>query len=150
MAGDLSVPVLRLPVQLLLDNGNRRDVTVFVPSGETLEDFCASTALFIPAREGDQIRLYARQTLACLSVTTADLAQLQAERDDSDMPLCRRQIEVAIVAGNLMRGELRYIPDHESVRTIDYLNSASLILPVFAEGIVHYVWKAHIESVLEV
>lgn len=148
MRDDLAVPVLRIPVMLLLDDGSRRGVTIFLSSGRTLEDFVESQEMFVPAQDGERIRLYARKSIACISVSLGDVERVSTEMD-AGMAFRKRHVEITTAAGSTIRGELRYIPSHEFVRTIDYLNEAEATVAVFGNDAVHYVVKAHVRSVDE-
>lgn len=148
---DLAIPVVRLPVRLRLVSGSDRDVTIFLAPDQSVAEFCVSREAFFPAREEKRIRLFARHKLACVSVAIGDEARIESARGgDDEMTYRKRLVDVTISTGVVLRGELRYIPAHEFVRTADYLNEADAFIAVHAEDVVHYIAKAHIETVEEV
>lgn len=141
---ELVLPVERVAAGLRLIDGSRHDVVLFVPLGEKLRDLIESPLPFLPAREGDRIRIYARASIAY--VTIAATPQVAAP----DAPAAR-DLEVAVhMAGGLaIRGHLRYVAPLARSRPADHLNEDSRWFPIEDGADVHHVAKAHVMYVEE-
>ena len=140
----LVLPVERVAAALTLIDGSRRDVVLFIPFGETFQDLIEAPALFLPAREGERIRIYARAAIAYVTVD----APPTAVATDAPAP---RDLEVAVqLAGGLsVRGHLRYVARFERPRTADHLNEESRWFQIREGERVHHVAKAHVLCVEE-
>jgi hypothetical protein len=141
---DLRVPVDRVTVDLTLADGRRRRGTLFVPPGSPVEDVLATRDAFVPVEEDGKVRLYASAALACITVASGD-EPTESER----MPEERRCLSVRLKSGEVIEGELRYVPMRARPRTADLLNEAGATITLHTAGGVRHVVKAHVECVEE-
>lgn len=146
MFADLRVPVERTAVEVLTSDGQRRALMVFQAPGQALDSFVESHEPFFPAHEGEAFRLFARAHV--VSVTAERLSS--PPRPEDDLPETRRAVRVHLCTGSALVGELRYVPSEGASRPIDHLNEDTRSFPVFADGRVHHVVKAHVVFVEEV
>jgi hypothetical protein len=143
-ASELVLPVERVAAVLRLSDGSRHDVHVFVPYGDDVRDLMESPLPFLPAREGDRIRLYARASLMCVSVTAPPPAL------DGDAPTPREcKATIHLAGGVALTGQLRYVAPIERRRVADFLNEDGRTFPLYGDGEIHHVAKAHVLYVEE-
>lgn len=146
MFADLRVPVERTAVEVLTSNGQRQSLVVFHAPGLGLESFVESDEPFFPAHQGDVLRLFAR----CQVVSLAAERVSSPPRPEDELPETHRAVRVHLCTGAVLLGELRYVPSEGASRPIDHLNENTRSFPLFAEGRVHHVVKAHVAFVEEV
>lgn len=139
----LRLPVDHLPASLVLHDGTRSDVTLFVPAGETVPSILTGAA-FLPIIRGQNVVLVARAAVACLAVPDAPPSEL-----DGVLPEERQRAVVHLLSGVTLAGELRWIPPAGRQRTVDHLNLAVPYFTMHADGLTHYVLKAHVAFVEE-
>jgi len=146
MFADLRVPVERTSVEVLTSDGNRHALVVFHAPGVGLESFVEAQEAFFPAHEGPAFRLFARASVVELS---AAVAPPRAQADD-ELPETRRTVRVHLYPSGVLAGEIRYVASEGASRPIDHLNEPSRSFPLYADGRVHHVVKAHVLFVEEV
>lgn len=146
MFADLRVPVERTAVEVLTSDGQCHALIVFHAPGQGLESFVESHEPFFPAHEGDAFRLFARAGVASLAAA----GRSSPPEPEDELPETRRAVRVHLCTGGALVGELRYVPSEGASRPIDHLNEDTRSFPVFADGRVHHVVKAHVSFVEEV
>lgn len=146
MFADLRVPVERAAVEALTSDGQRHALVVFHAPGVALESFVEASEAFFPAHEGEVLRLFARASVVALA---AERPASPSPPED-ELPETHRRVRVHLDTGGVLEGELRYVPSEGASRPIDHLNEASRSFPLYAEGRVHHVVKAHVWFVEEV
>ncbi|MEI7891648.1 MAG: sigma 54-interacting transcriptional regulator [Myxococcales bacterium] len=142
-SGQFRVPVLRERVQFRTGDGAQHDGYVFRVGGQPVESLFDAAEPFLPVDEGGHIRLYARASLAVISVPCASAL-------DSGMPLRTVRVSVRLRSGHILEGELRYPAETARTRAVDYLNSPASSFIVFCPDQAHHVAKAFVEVVEEV
>jgi hypothetical protein len=141
MGQDLTLPVDRIPVALILDDGDRHQVALFSAAGQDMSALLEATWGFLPAAEqGGRIRLFSRRAVACVKLAHG----VGALRTLDDLPLCRRAALVRLRSGVTLRGELRYLAPPERRRTADYLNEPARTFLLHADDGVYHVVKDHV------
>jgi hypothetical protein len=146
MFADLRVPVERASVEVLLCDGTRHSLVVFQAPGQDLKHFAEGDEPFFPAHDRDTLRLFARANIAALS---ADKRPTHFPADD-ELPETQRNVRVHLRCGVVLLGELRFIASEGASRSVDHLNEPTSSFPLYADGKVHHVMKAHVLFVEEV
>jgi len=147
MALELTLPVNKVPATLVLGDGTRHDVSVFIAAGQEIEELLTAEQWFLPTLRDGQFRMYARRAVACLS-----LPVFRAPRDgeeDAILPMQKRSAVVHLCSGSILNGELRYLAPPERRRTADFLNEEAALFTLYDSETVHYVVKAHVAYVEE-
>jgi hypothetical protein len=144
-----SQAILRIPVDLIdaamiLHDGERSDVLLFVPPGEELVTLLGGRGFIAVARGGSEC-LVARDAIACLAVAAAHAPDVNA-----DLPAQHQAVIVKLRSGVAIEGELRFVAPPGQQRTTDHLNSDSAYLAVHSGETTHLIAKAHVAMVLEV
>jgi hypothetical protein len=147
---DRSQPLLRIPrnqtpVTITLEGGERASAMLFVQPGTSVKRLLADSTPFVPVAFTEGTRLVARASIVCITVHV-----LHAHVEDHE-ELCERQKSlVRLRGGQLMRGELRWMPESENRRTLDHLNDQSSHLTVHDGDHVSYIAKSHVASVEDI
>src|SRR5215216_3686064 len=141
LADQRSQPILRLPrdqtpAVLVMHDGERANVMLFVPPGDTLTHVLDNADPFVPVNFSSGTRLVARSAIACLTVH-------EAQPLDDDLPVERQRAIVSLRAGSKIEGELRWVAPPGRRRTLDYLNDGSNLLVVHGGDVTSYIAKAH-------
>jgi hypothetical protein len=139
----LHVPVDHLPAQMILHDGTKSDVVLFVPAGETVKSVFLGDA-FLPVIRNRNVCLVARSAIAALTVPDAPASEL-----DSVIPGERQRVVVQFKSGATLEGEMRWVPPAGHQRTADHLNEAAIHFQMHADGFTHYVMKSHVALVQE-
>jgi hypothetical protein len=148
MGDDFKLPVERLPVVLLLADGSRHEVQLFIPSGQPADALLESRQAFLPAADvSGRLRLFQRGALAGLRIGAA--AGPRGAEDPEAPPPRRRAVVVMLRCGARIPGELRYLAARESSRTTDYLNGPSVSFELHADDGVYQIAKRHVAYVEE-
>lgn len=148
-ADDRSQPILRIPrdqtpVTITLEGGERASAMLFVPPGTSVKRWLADAAPFVPVAFSSGTRLVARVSISCVTVHVVH-AHVEEFED-----LCERQRSlVRLRGGQMLRGEVRWIPATENRRMLDHLNDQSSHLVLHVEDQVSYIAKSHVASVEE-
>jgi hypothetical protein len=137
------LPVRRETTMLTLADGSRREGTLFFQVGEKTCDLFEPGDSFLPVGSEGKVRLYARASIACVSVPSGRV-------QDDEVHLIVRKVTVHMRSGHTIEGEVRYAPSVERARAADYLNSAPKAFAVHDAETVHYVAKDHVDYVEEI
>ena len=149
-AQDRSQPLFRIPrdqtpVTLTLEGGERANATLFVAPGASVIRMLADAAAFLPVAFSTGTRLVARGSIACIAVHV-----IHAHVADHE-ELCERQrVLVRLRGGQMLRGELRWMPENANRRVLDHLNDSTSYLVIHENDHVNYVAKTYVASVEEV
>jgi len=155
MSGDVNVrrsqAITRLPVnsvlaKLVLHNGERSDVVLFIPPGEDITRVVSPGPLFVPMIRNAQFCLVARDVIAALAVVVGIEAP-----DDEALPIVHQRARIGLRSGTALEGELRWISLDGHKRTSDHVNDAGsfLVLHATETRTRYYVVKAQIATLEE-
>jgi hypothetical protein len=136
------MPVDLVTATLILHDGDRSEIILFMPPGEDMARLVSEGDRFLPVTRAGKVCLVARSAIACLGVTP------RVARPD-DLPVERQAAIVRLESGTVLEGELRWIAPEGKQRTADFLNGASPYIEVFTAALTYYVLKAHIATVQE-
>ena len=141
---ELRVPVQRAEVEVHTAGG-RRHAAIFLAPHASPEDVFEDELPFFPAEEGGKIRFYARSSLVSLAIGAGDAppASLAA----LGVLYQARRIAVTFCTGEVLQGTL--MSPSGLTRTLDLVNQDGMSFAVHAEGKIHYVAKAHVQSIEE-
>lgn len=145
-----SQAILRMPVDMvdacmILHDGDRSDVLLFVPPTEDLCRMLSEGPEFLPVMREAAMCLVARSAIACLRVELA-----LAPKHPEDFPSEQQKVKVTLRSGTVIDGTMTWIPPAGHQRTADHLNSEVPILVVTTEEHACLIAKAHIAMVREV
>ncbi len=150
--GDVNVrrsqAILRMPVDMvdavmILHDGDRSDIILFVPPAESVWHVVWSGRAFVPVMREASTCLVACDAIACLGVA-AD----RAPSPDLD-PTIAQPAKVTLRNGMVLEGVMHWIAPEGSQRTIDYLNCEVTFLVLHTEERVWLIAKSHIAMVRE-
>lgn len=148
---DRSQPLLRIPrnqtpVTITLEDGEQASAMLFVAPGASVLRMLADAAAFVPvAFTSGTTRLVARDAIVCITVHVIH-AHVEAHEELAE----RQKANVRLRTGQMVNGELRWMPESESRRVLDHLNDGSSHLTIHEGDRVSYVAKSHVASVEEV
>ena len=138
------LPVDRLPAGMVLHDGSRSEIELFLPLGDTVVELLTRLEAFMPVmRDGERVTLVARGAIACLAVADVD------DPAAAGMPIDHQRVQVQLRSGLALDGELRWVAPNGRQRTADHLNDGAPTFELYAGGIVHHVVKAHVAAVEE-
>jgi hypothetical protein len=147
-----SQAILRMPVDnvlatLILHDGERSDVLLFVPPGERIEHLVSPGDPFVPMIKNARFCLVARPAIAALGVVTGE----DKHDDDGALPFERQRARIRLRSGQAIEGELRWTGPEGRKRTADYVNDSEAYFVVHATGarITYYVAKAEVATIEE-
>jgi DNA-binding NtrC family response regulator len=143
MVNAFVVPVQRVKVELILDDGSRHEAVLPRGPGQPIEELFEAREAFVPVRQGETTRIYARAAIAAVFVRDA------TEPEDDGLPRKPRAVRVSLHSGTVLEGELRYVPVEGRARVTDVLNEFTPSFPLYSESGVHHVAKAHVRYVEE-
>jgi hypothetical protein len=146
MRHELRVPVSRLDARLHTDDGESHEVTVFLPPGSGLEYLLEASEPFLPVSEEGRIRIYARSSLAAVSVQTRKT--VIPPRAEDEFLTETRALSVRLRGGAVLEGTLRHAPGQS--RTADLLNDPAPNFSLESDGITHRITKSQVTCVDEV
>lgn len=143
--------ILRMPVDyrdvtLILEDGERTAVILFVPAGESIERHLTGLEPFLPVMRAARILLVARASIACASVAVGPPPAQPAE---PEMPYEHQRAAVKLRGGTTLQGELRWPAVEGRQRTADHLNGPELHVLLYDADTIHYIAKAHVITVEE-
>jgi len=155
MSGEVNVrrsqAIQRLPVdsvlaKMILHNGERSDVLLFIPAGESITRLVSPGPPFVPMIRNAQFCLVARDVIAALGV-----AGVEPVEDDA-LPMANQRVRIGLRSGAVLEGELRWISLDGHKRTSDYVNELTAFLVLHdGEGrTTYYVAKAQVAMVEEI
>ncbi len=150
VAVNRSQAILRMPVEMvdagmILHDGERSEVLVFVPPSEDLSHRLTDVQPFIPVMRNAKMCLIARSAIACFTVATS-----RAPRLPEELPLHHQAVQIALRSGVVIEGTLRWIVESDYQRLTDHLNSDAPYVVVRDGDSAHIVVKSHIATVMEV
>jgi len=141
--------ILRMPVDhvvatLMMHDGTKADVVLFVPPTEDIGHLLSSGPTFLPAIRDGRVTLIAREAVA--SIGTPEITVIPRE---DDLPVQRQAVVVVLRSGAKIEGELRFTAPAGHQRTADHLNEPEPVFSVHAAGTTYVVVKAHVAQVDE-
>jgi hypothetical protein len=144
-----SQAILRMPVDMvdaimILHDGDRSDVLLFVPPTEDVARVMASGSPFLPVMREASMCLVARDAIACLGVAAALAPKLE-----DDFPAEEQKVKVTLKSGRVLEGTMKWVPLADARRTADHLNSDSSQLVLFTGEQAWIVAKSHVAMVRE-
>jgi hypothetical protein len=144
-----SQAILRMPVDmvdatLILHDGDRAEVLLFVPPTEDISRLLAEGPAFVPIVRGGTEHFVARSAIAALAVPAE-----RAPRLDEDMPIQTQGAVIKLRSGTELEGELRWNAPASSQRTSDHLNSDAPIIVIYVGDATYIVLKHQIAWVVE-
>jgi hypothetical protein len=144
-----SQAILRMPVDMvdavmILHDGDRSDVLLFVPPTEDVARVMSSGAPFLPVMRDASMCLVARDAIACLGVATALAPKLE-----EDFPAEEQKIKVTLKSGTILDGIMKWVPIATGRRTADHLNSDGAQIVVYAGERAWIIAKSHIAMLRE-
>ena len=144
-----SQAILRMPIDmvdatLILHDGERADVLLFIPPTEDISRLVTEGSPFVTMVRGGIEYFVARAAVACLELPPDRAPQL-----DQELPIARKNARVKLRCGTIIEGELRWISPDGQQRTADALNVDVPYLVVHGAATTYLVLKAHVASVVE-
>jgi hypothetical protein len=139
----LRMPVDNLVATLILHDGERAEVMLFLHGGEDIARLVDGPARFIPMVRDGRVCLFARDAIACFEVPASRPAP-------DDLPVEKQRAIVKLRSGVCVEGELRWCAAGSASRTTDHLNAETPYVEVHRAETTAYVMKAHVASVTEV
>jgi hypothetical protein len=140
----MRLPVDHVTASLVLHDGDRSDVVIFVSPDEDVARLLAAREPFLPMVRGGKLTLVARGAIAALGVPSVPVIPKH-----DDLPIETQLAVIRLRSGQLIEGELRWTGAAGRQRTADHLNSDEPHLVVHAPGTTYYVVKHHIALVEE-
>jgi hypothetical protein len=139
----LRLPVDQVSATMILHDGSRSDVELFLTGGETIEQVLGDGAAFLPVIRKGNVALVARTAIACLSVVETRITS------ESELPAVTQRAHVHLNSGVVLEGELEWTAVAGRQRTADHLNDPSPLVALYDAGVTHHVVKAHVAIVEE-
>jgi hypothetical protein len=140
----LRMPVDMIDAHLIMHDGDRSDVLMFVAPTEDIERVLTEGPAFIAIARGGLEALVARDAIACLGVPPA-----RGPRLDADLPAERQAVAVQFRSGLTLEGELRFVAPPGQQRTTDFLNGDARVIALHAPDVTYVIAKTHIAMVIE-
>lgn len=137
------MPVDLIEAVLILHDGDRSDVLIFLPPTEDIVHLLSEGAAFVAVMRDAAENLVARDAIACIGVPSARGPKLE-----EDIPAQRQAVTVKLRSGVSLDGELRWIAPPGQQRTSDYLNSSAPHLVLYAD-LTYVIAKPHVTMVIE-
>lgn len=152
----LRVPTQTVRVEVAFASATPRLVALFSPPGAVVRadrvrvaELLDRDPRFLPARDeetGGQVTLGIR-AVAWIGVP---LERSQEILDDEDLFEHRRDVQIELVDGALLEGELMYSAPASSTRVVDVLNTGRRFLPLWLADRVLFVNKSMVRRVTEI
>lgn len=142
--------ILRMPVEnvnatVILHDGERAEVMLFVAGGEDVSGVVTDPRPFVPMVKGGRVCLIARPAIAALSVAS----QHAGGASDDDLPMVRQKAAIKLRCGVVLEGELVWVNETGRRRTTDYLNHDTPYLVLRAGDVTYFVVKEQVAMVTE-
>jgi hypothetical protein len=144
--------ILRLPVDsvtatLILHDGERSDVLLFIAAGEDITRLVSPGDPFVPMIKHARFCLVARTAIAAIGVT--DPPTPDPELDG--LPVERQRARVQLRSGTAIEGELRWTAPEGERRTADYVNDSPAFFVIHAADghTTYYIAKAQVATLEE-
>lgn len=147
----LCLPVESVNAELVLHDGERAAVMLFVAGGEDLTRLFSGKP-FVPVVRGGRVCLVARDAIACVAVPAPAAAAAGSDASADGLPWERQRVAVKLRSGALVEGEVRWVPPPGLARrrTTDGLNLDAPYFAVHAGPTTYLVAKAHVATISEV
>jgi hypothetical protein len=146
-----SQAILRLPVDsvlatLMLHDGERSDVLLFLSPGEGITDLITPGDPFVPMIRDARFCLVARDAIAAIGIVTGPVRP-----DDDALPIKRQRARVRLRSGKVIEGELRWTVCVGDGQTADHVNepAAFLVVHATAPETTYYIAKSQVAIVEE-
>ena len=144
-----SQAILRMPVDMvdavmILHDGDRSDVLLFVPPTEDVARVMSSGSPFLPVMREASMCLVAREAIAALSVAVA-----HAPRLEEDFPAEEQIVKVTLKSGTVIDGTMKWVPLATGRRSTDHLNSDCTQIVLYTGDRAWIVSKSHVAMVRE-
>lgn len=140
----MRLPVDHVTASLILHDGDRAEVVIFISPDEDIARVLADRKPFLPMIRSGKLVLVARAAIAALGLPSVTVIP-----QHDDLPLVTQAATVRLRSGQLIEGELRWIGPATAERTADHLNSDEPYLKVHAATTTYHVVKHHIALVEE-
>ncbi len=143
-----SQAILRMPVDMvdacmILHDGDRADVLMFVPPTEDLARMLCEGSAFLPVMREAAMCMVARSAIACMKVAARLAPKLE------DFPSEQENVKVTLRSGTVIEGTVKWIPPVARQRAADHLNSDTPIIVVHSGDDAYLIVKSHIAMVRE-
>lgn len=159
MSSELRVPKIRVAVDLAVASGEPRRVELFIaehrrnaPTRQLVIDLLEEPEPFLPALTEDGFSLYNKDSLAWVSLSLAGGdVPVEEEAHEPEQALFDRQIavQVELVTGTQVGGELLYSPPPHRGRVVDHLNDVHRFFRLWTPSRLYLVNKNHVLRVVE-
>lgn len=143
--------ILRLPVDsvtatLILHDGERSDVLLFIAAGEDITRLVSPGDPFVPMIKHARFCLVARTAIAAIGVTDPP-----ADPELDGLPVECQRARIQLCSGAALEGELRWTAPEGERRTADYVNdSPTFFILHAADGhTTYYIAKAQVATIEE-
>ncbi|MBC7975200.1 MAG: hypothetical protein H7138_09460 [Myxococcales bacterium] len=147
-----SQAILRLPIDsilatLVLHDGERSDVLLFMPPGDRVADLLSPGDPFVSMIRNARFCLVARDAIAVIAMVIGAPAA-----DDGALPLEHQRVRIRLRSGSVVEGEMQWISTEGHRRTADHVNDPAPFLVVHALDVqtAYYIAKSHVAIVEEV
>lgn len=158
MATDFRVPKIRVTVELGILGGEGRRVDLFIadyrrnaPVRQSVIDLLEEDTEFVPAVDESGTSLFNKSSLSFVAISLRGGELPVEESSDDEQPLFDRRVavEVELVGGRRLRGELLYSPPPGRSRVVDHLNGLTRFFRLWTSERVYLVNKNHVLRVTE-
>jgi hypothetical protein len=144
-----SQQIMRLPVDdvtatLILHDGDRSEVVLFVSPDEDIVRVLTAREPFLPMRRAGKLVLVARAAIAALG-----LPSIPTIASDDELPVETQAAMLRLRSGQTLEGELRWTAPAGAKRTADFLNDDEAHVTLYAGKTTYYVIKDQIALVEE-
>lgn len=143
--------ILRLPVDsvtatLILHDGERSDVLLFIAAGEDVTRLVSPGDPFVPMIKHARFCLVARTAIAAIGLSGEPAAP-----DFDGLPVERQRARVQLRSGTAIEGELRWTAPEGERRTADYVNDSPAYFLIHASDghTTYYIAKAQVATIEE-
>jgi hypothetical protein len=145
-----SQAILRMPIdsvcaQMILHDGDRSEVLLFIAPSEDIGRLLGEGAPFMPVVRNGRVCMVARTAIAGLGIP----ARVAPAPSDDDLPMQIQKVSVKLRNGAAVDGELRWVMPLDRQKTIEYLNGESPCFEVYSEDTVWHVVKSHVATVVD-
>lgn len=138
---DGAVEVDQIEASLLLHNGTWRTVSLVVCAGQSVESLLTSSDSFLLVQDEGQTRHYARAAVAVVSIGRTS--------PRNDLPRQTRNVRVALLSGQTIYGELRWIRGASRDSASQLLCDSTMVITVHTPDATCFIAKSHIACVEE-
>ena len=145
-----SQAILRMPVEMvdavmILDDGERSEVLLFIPPSEDIARFLANEGRpFLPI-----VREAMMCQVACTAIAALGVAKKLAPAPSEDLPTECQKVRVKLRGGAQLEGTLSWVSPFGQERLADHLNAEATCVLVDCGDTVYFVPKTGIVMVVE-